>query len=973
MAYTAVLALISCVLAASRASAAPPPRAQEVGRGGYPRGLQLRGSGGGSLVCAGMRVYSRPTPVDTATAATGFSYRGTVLADPRPGVDLGNCQLAQLPGTGRLLAAYRHHVPRADGATAYSLQVSASDDAGASWFHLSTVVESSVGMWEPFLFVDTRVQPTTTWCAYSQELSNGGNQSVVWRRSPDGGVTWRPPRNVSYGPAHRSRDGMPGITRLADDSLLVVFEGFWAWDLANTTRPGAQRHFSVQMRRSLDDGETWSPGRVIFTPPAGSAGVNAGAPQVTADPNTGDIFVSFMTDEDVGTVPTGNWVRNAECKVMRGRLVAGGRDVAFDVAGRTLLGQQRPCLWPGLAHLDGRSYAMYGTAGGTSYLTGPLENMSSSATAAPSPPPPPPPPPNFVIFLADDLGFGDWSRTGSPARTPHLDAMSRAPHTVWFQRTYSGNPICSPTRASLQTGRTPARSCIWQVEQHILCHGEGVGGCNGKAPAEFALGNATRNADRSYLSGLYGKWHLGSLRDRGVGSPDCYRKPENTSCQLGYTERNGGCCFGLDGTLDVSHPLNFGYDEFVATPACAASATTNCGCFFYPHAHNDTPCDLGHYQQDAAAPPYNECRQYYVGNATTTTTTTTTPTIEPIHFVSGVDDEQWLVDHVASLVARAVAQQRPFLAVVAFHGVHIPYVATPAMRATYPGLSLNEQDYYGTITQIDAQVGRVRRLLREHGVENRTWVSIMSDNGPEVSPAGGQGTGSFVNPGSTAGHRGRKRDVTEGGTRVIGLVEYPAAVPATPGGRVEAGFPISTMDILPTVLDALQVDNGGRALDGMSLLPALRGEMPVRPREHGIGVHGIFRFGSTNHRVDPATGRVSFPDICPEHADSEDFGDVPAGFSTPGNNAQFSWAEGNELKIFGCRGHCDGTNCNSTRPGYRNLGWRFFLFNLTADAAERHDLWRARRDVAAGMFARFEAWQGSVRASMGPEENGCAR
>ena len=79
--------------------------------------------------------------------------------------------------------------------------------------------------------------------------------------------------------------------------------------------------------------------------------------------------------------------------------------------------------------------------------------------------------PSFVIMLADDMvspifspclnsfcphpvpivlipvafvlmkGWGDWSRTGSPARTPHLDAMSRSQHAVWFHRAYSGNPI----------------------------------------------------------------------------------------------------------------------------------------------------------------------------------------------------------------------------------------------------------------------------------------------------------------------------------------------------------------------------------------------------------------------------------------------------------------------------------------------------------------------------------------------------
>ena len=84
-----------------------------------------------------------------------------------------------------------------------------------------------------------------------------------------------------------------------------------------------------------------------------------------------------------------------------------------------------------------------------------------------------------------------------------------------------------------------------------------------------------------------------------------------------------------------------------------------------------------------------------------------------------VDDEQFLVDQFEGLLERSVRASRPFLAVICFHGVHIPYVATPATRATYAkdNHTLNEQDYYGTITQIDAAVGRVRRrrLLRGQG------------------------------------------------------------------------------------------------------------------------------------------------------------------------------------------------------------------------------------------------------------------
>lgn len=324
--------------------------------------------------------------------------------------------------------------------------------------------------------------------------------------------------------------------------------------------------------------------------------------------------------------------------------------------------------------------------------------------------------------------------------------------------------------------------------------------------------------------------------------------------------------------------------------------------------------------------------QYYKGNASVVDsnghTDPTSMEIEPLDRVTPVDDEAFLIDQFEGLLTRSVAAERPFLAVVCFHGVHIPYVATPAMRATYPGMTANEQDYWGTISQIDAAVGRARHLLSSYGVADNTWISITADNGPEVNPAGGQGTGSFANPGLTGGLRGRKRDVTEGGTRVIGLVEFPPTAHPSSGGRVEPHYPISTMDILPTLLDALGLD-AHRPLDGISLLPYLRGHAPERDTSAGIGIHGIFRFGSTNHQVTPE-GNTTFPDICPTHSDADALGDVPANFSTPGNQPQWSWAEGNHLKLFGCKGHCNGTNCNSTAPGYRNEGWHFFLFNLSA-------------------------------------------
>ena len=106
--------------------------------------------------------------------------------------------------------------------------------------------------------------------------------------------------------------------------------------------------------------------------------------------------------------------------------------------------------------------------------------------------------------LQDDMGWGDWSRTGAPAATPHLEAMSRAETAVWFHRAYSGNPICSPTRASVMTGRTPSRTCIYGVEQHILCR-ETPGIDGGCLHGEYSIANATRDHSAGYISGFYGK------------------------------------------------------------------------------------------------------------------------------------------------------------------------------------------------------------------------------------------------------------------------------------------------------------------------------------------------------------------------------------------------------------------------------------------------------------------------------------
>ena len=69
--------------------------------------------------------------------------------------------------------------------------------------------------------------------------------------------------------------------------------------------------------------------------------------------------------------------------------------------------------------------------------------------------------PNIVLFFIDDLGWTDIGVNGSSFHeTPHIDALAAG--GVNFKNSYSANPVCSPTRAALMTGKAPQRVGITQ-------------------------------------------------------------------------------------------------------------------------------------------------------------------------------------------------------------------------------------------------------------------------------------------------------------------------------------------------------------------------------------------------------------------------------------------------------------------------------------------------------------------------------
>jgi arylsulfatase A-like enzyme len=130
--------------------------------------------------------------------------------------------------------------------------------------------------------------------------------------------------------------------------------------------------------------------------------------------------------------------------------------------------------------------------------------------------------PNLVFILADDLGWADTTLFGHTNfyKTPNLERLAQRGMT--FTRAYSASPLCSPTRSSILTGLSPARTGITAANCH-LPHVILKATAGAKAPAgnksieptpvtrlnttSFTLAEAMKQA--GYATGHFGKWHLG--------------------------------------------------------------------------------------------------------------------------------------------------------------------------------------------------------------------------------------------------------------------------------------------------------------------------------------------------------------------------------------------------------------------------------------------------------------------------------
>jgi len=373
--------------------------------------------------------------------------------------------------------------------------------------------------------------------------------------------------------------------------------------------------------------------------------------------------------------------------------------------------------------------------------------------------------PNIVFILIDDMGWRDLTCYGSTFyETPHIDRLLT--DGMHFTDAYAACPVCSPTRASILTGKYPATVGITDwidsggrthpargrlVEVPYLKH----------LPAgEFTLADAL-SAD-GYATWHLGKWHLG-----GEG-----HWPEDH----GFEVNVGGCQAGSPGGAGFFSP----WDVPALRDADVPDGT------YLPDYLTDKAIEL---LKNRDGRPFFMNLWYYVVHG-------------PIQAKPG---------RIAKYEAKARALGLDKLKTFE-PGDYFPMEHKKHDRIVRRLLQ-SDPTYAAMIESLDENVGRLLQAIDEAGQTDNTIIIFTSDNGGLATSEG--------SPTCNAPLAEGKGWMYEGGTREPLLVKWPGVV--RPGST--CGVPVSSPDFYPTLLEAAGADpRPEQHVDGVSLVPLLRGE-----------------------------------------------------------------------------------------------------------------------------------------------------
>lgn len=254
------------------------------------------------------------------------------------------------------------------------------------------------------------------------------------------------------------------------------------------------------------------------------------------------------------------------------------------------------------------------------------------------------------------------------------------------------------------------------------------------------------------------------------------------------------------------------------------------------------------------------------------------------------------------------SKDKPFFAYLTTNAPHSPYIAPEKNSRRFKEMGLNDNGagFYGMIENIDENVGRLMRRLRELKLDDNTLVVFMSDNGyANLAAVRGQVGKSGDTPlfAYQAGMKGHKKTPYEGGTRVPAIFRWESKIKADSTCNALTAH----VDILPTMLD-LAGATIPADIDGKSMVPLLENpDAPWPDRQL------CFHVGRWSDKVGPDASKY----------------DTKAGFAV--RNARYRWVNGNEL------------------------------YDVLADRGENKNLAGEKPSIAARMKETYDRWWDEVR------------
>ncbi len=382
-------------------------------------------------------------------------------------------------------------------------------------------------------------------------------------------------------------------------------------------------------------------------------------------------------------------------------------------------------------------------------------------------------PPNVVFILADDLGYGEVGCYGQKRiRTPHLDRM--AAEGIRLTQHYAGNAVCAPSRCVLLTGMHPGHA--------FIRNNRGV-----NPEGQFPIPSDTITLaellkQRGYATGAFGKWGLGPPASEG-------------------------------------DPLRQGFDRFFGFN-CQSVAHNYYPTYLWDNERRrrlDNPEFSAHQSLPPEADP-GESASYarYTGRQYA-------PDLimeQALGFIREHKDRPFFLYVPTTVPHLALQVPNDSLAEYKDEFDDTPYDG----RKGYLPHRTPRAAYAAMVTRMDREVGRIIQRVDELGLAEQTMFIFSSDNGPAYDGTGGTDS-DFFN--STAGLRGRKGSLYEGGIRVPAIVRWKGHIRAgTISDRV-SGFE----DWLPTIQELIGKQQArSNGVDGVSFAPTLLGQQqPPRP------------------------------------------------------------------------------------------------------------------------------------------------